>query len=157
MDFEHQPANHLAFRLASTILLPSCARVRWAAPTRSDAGEDPLLPGPEGGDLSCRLPTRPEPPRAPRDRARRWGASRGRPPRARYAAYHSFENPLFFDCVTAVLRDPRRATMVVLPRHARAARAFEEQRLPRCFVARAGTRQPIPAEHADLISGPGGR
>jgi uncharacterized protein len=155
MDFEHQPANHFAFRLARTVLLPAAldrsAVRRQGATLRKvrfypglkeelylgDFRPDPALPqrlGIELGDEDTLVVARPEPARA---------------------IYHSFENPLFLDCLRAVLRDPR-TRVVVLPRHQEQRRALTELALPRCLVADAVVDSRSLLTHADLMIGAGG-
>ena len=155
MDFEHQPANHLAFRLARTVLLPTAlerSRVRrqgatsrkvrfypglkeelYIADFRADAGLLGRL-GIALGEGGTLVVARPEPARA---------------------IYHPFENPLFLDCVRAVLRDPR-VQVVVLPRHPEQRRALEQLRLPRCLIAGAAIDTRSLLSHADLMIGAGG-
>ncbi|MCW3000065.1 MAG: hypothetical protein JWN65_3614 [Solirubrobacterales bacterium] len=155
MDFEHQPANHLAFRLARTVLLPAAlcgSDVRrqgaTARKTRFYSGlkEEVYL-----ADF------RPDP-----DVLRRLGVTPGpdatlvvaRPAPDR-AVYHPFENPLFVECVTTVLRDPR-TTVVVLPRHPEQADALERLALERCVVARSAVDSRSLMGVADLMIGAGG-
>lgn len=154
MDFEHQPANHLAFRLARTVLLPAalerCGLDRQGATARKtrfygglkeelyladfqpDAGLLGRL-GVELGDGGKLVVARPAPD---------------------LAAYHSFENPLFARCVTHVLRDPR-TTVVVLPRHAGQRAALAELG-PRCIVAERAVDSRSLMSQADLMIGAGG-
>ena len=155
MDYEHQPANHLAFRLARTVLLPAAlasAGVRrqgaTVAKTRFYEGlkEELYLADfePDRGVLG------------------RLGVVRGRDtalvvarPAPDLAAYHAFDNPLFLHCVRRVLRDPR-TTVVMLPRHEAQRRALEALGLPRCVVAdRAVDSRSLMGE-ADLMLGAGG-
>ena len=155
MDYEHQPANHLAFRLARTVLLPAAlagSEVRrqgaTARKTRfysglkeeiylTDFEPDPELPSRLGIDLDAGqtlVVARPEPARA---------------------IYHSFENPLFHDCLKAILRDPS-TRVVVLPRHPEQRRALEELRLERCFVPDRAVETRSLLSRADLMIGAGG-
>ena len=55
MDFEHQPANHLAFRLATLVLLPEALPGDDRQAPGRDQAQGPALPGPQGGDLPRRL------------------------------------------------------------------------------------------------------
>jgi predicted glycosyltransferase len=154
MDYEHHPANHLAFRLADSVLLPAAldvARVRrqGARPrkTRFYPGlkEELYLadfqPDDElvtrlgvtlGGDRTL-VVARPAPD---------------------LAIYHSFENPLFVACVTRVLRDPR-TTVVVLLRHARQRGALRDLG-PRCVLLEHAVDSRSLMSQADLMIGAGG-
>jgi uncharacterized protein len=155
MDFEHQPANHVAFRLARTVLLPSAlakSRVRLQGATArkvsfypglkeelylADFRLDPTLLQRLGialGDDGMLVVARPAPTRA---------------------VYHSFENPLFLDCLKAVLRDPR-SNVVVLPRHLEQRRALDDLGLPRCVVAGTAVDTRSLMSQADLMLGAGG-
>jgi predicted glycosyltransferase len=151
MDFEHQPANHLAFRLAKTVLLPmalSSSRVRRqgasARKTRFYVGlkEEIYLADfqPDTGLLA------------------RLGIGDGMLVVARpapdLATYHSFENPLFVECVKRVLCDPA-VTVVVLPRHA-GQRAGLGALGERCIVADRALDSRSLMSQADLMIGAGG-
>ena len=154
MDFEHQPANHLAFRLARTVLLPAalerCGLGRQGATARktrfygglkeelylADFQPDAGLVGRLGVELAdggTLVVARPAPD---------------------LAAYHSFENPLFARCVKHVLRDPR-TTVVVLPRHPGQRAALAELG-PRCIVAERAVDSRSLMSQADLMIGAGG-
>jgi predicted glycosyltransferase len=155
MDYEHQPANHLAFRLARTVLLPAALegtevrrqgaserKTRFYAGLKeeiylTDFEPDADLPRRLGIDLApgaTLVVARPEPARA---------------------IYHSFENPLFGDCLQAVLRDPR-THVVVLPRHPEQRHAIEQLRLERCFVPERAVDTRSLLSRADLMIGAGG-
>jgi predicted glycosyltransferase len=155
MDFEHQPANHLAFRLAKSVLLPAalCGSAVWrqgatARKTHFYSGlkEEVYLAdfrpdsdvlhglGIALGPGETLVVARPAPDRA---------------------AYHPFENPLFVDCVKTVLRDGR-TTVVVLPRHPDQADLLEHLALPRCAVVRAAVDSRSLMSVADLMIGAGG-
>ena len=155
MDFEHQPANHLAFRLARTVLLPTALEQSQVRRQGATARKVRFYPGlkeelyladfqadqgllrrlgivPEGGGTL--VVARPEPARA---------------------IYHPFENPLFLDCVQAVLRDPL-AQVVVLPRHPEQRRALEKLELPRCLIPGTAVDTRSLLSYADLMIGAGG-
>ena len=155
MDYEHQPANHLAFRLSETILLPSALRrslVRLQGATASktsfysglkeeiylaDFRPDPQVLDELGISLDAGEPlvvARPAPDRA---------------------IYHAFENPLFLDCVRAVLRSSA-ATVVVLPRHEGQREAIERLCERRCIVASKAVDSRSLMSRADLMIGAGG-
>jgi predicted glycosyltransferase len=155
MDFEHQPANHLAFRLARTVLLPAAlddSRVRRQGATArkvrfytglkeelylADFEAEPGILGRLGlalGENDTLVVARPEPARA---------------------IYHPFDNGLFLDCVKAVLRDPR-SHVVVLPRHPEQRKVLEQLGLPRCLVATNAVDTRSLMTKADLMLGAGG-
>jgi predicted glycosyltransferase len=155
MDFEHQPANHLAFRLARLVLLPAAledSRVRRQGARNGKARFYPGLKeelyladfepdrgvlaelGVNGGEDDLLVVARPEPDRA---------------------AYHSFENPLFVECLHAVLRDPS-VRVVVLPRRDDQRHAIEQLGLPRCVVAGRALDSRSLMSEADLMIGAGG-
>jgi predicted glycosyltransferase len=155
MDYEHQPANHLAFRLARTVLLPAALQAtavrRQGAAARKtrfypglkeeiylgDFAPDPELPrrlgiALEAGDTL--VVARPEPGRA---------------------IYHRFDNPLFRDCLEAVVRDPS-THVVVLPRHPEQREELEQLRLPRCVIPNRALDSRSLLSRADLMIGAGG-
>lgn len=117
MDYEHQPANHLAFRLADRILIPSAlprrlVRGQGASPakTTSYAGlKEELYLGdfhydPAVADL------------AGVDRARTPTLVVTRPPPSG-AAYHNFANPVYAEALRVLARQPS-VCCVVLTRTA---------------------------------------
>jgi uncharacterized protein len=155
MDFEHQPANQLAFRLAKRILLPeafpaAAARRQGASATKvrrytglketlylGDFEPDPHIVArlgievPEGGAL---VVTRTPPSRA---------------------LYHHFENPLFLDCLRAVTGQPH-VRCVVLPRHPEELAWLEPLALSDCTVPRSAVDSRSLMYAADLVLGAGG-
>jgi hypothetical protein len=155
MDFEHQPANHLAFRLARRVLLPAAlerSAIAWQGATarktryypglkeelyladfQPDVGLRERLGVPSGGDATL-VVARPAPD---------------------LATYHSFENPLLLECIEAVLRDPR-ATVVALPRHPAQRRALEALGRKRLVVAGSALDSRSLMSQADLMIGAGG-
>lgn len=127
MDYEHQPANHLAFRFASRIIVPrtfpSEALARYGAPpgkVRRYSGlkEDVYLAGFQ-------------PDKAFERQLAQLGVSRGdilvtvRPP-ASEALYHRFENELFGHLLDRLSAAPN--TKVVLLPRSEAQRAVYGQR-----------------------------
>jgi predicted glycosyltransferase len=155
MDFEHQPANHLAFRLSGRVVLPTALHgysMRHQGLTRTkawfypglkeevylaDFRPDPKILDELGVSLEADEPlvvARPAPDQA---------------------IYHSFENPLFVECVKSVLRTSR-ATVVVLPRHDGQRQAIERLGEPRCIVAGRAIDSRSLMSRADLMIGAGG-
>jgi len=116
MDYEHTPANHVSFRMARRILLPSAVPrksvARYGASRRKVTQYDGFKeqvyledfepqPGAFAGVLDD-------------DAARRCVIVVARPP-ADFAIYHRFRNPLFDHWLGGVGRDPE-ARVVLLPR-----------------------------------------
>jgi predicted glycosyltransferase len=155
MDFEHQPANHLAFRLARRVLLPaalarsevsrqgaSARKTRYYAGLKEEIYLSDFEPdadlleeigvdlGPDGSLVVAR-------------------------PAPDLAVYHSFENPIFLQCVKQVLRDPR-VTVVVLPRHRGQRAALAELGLDRCVMPQRAVDSRSLMSRADLMIGAGG-
>jgi predicted glycosyltransferase len=154
MDYEGQPANHLAFRLATAILLPealrgSAVRRQGAAGDRTcfyagfkeeiylgDFEPDPSVLEEIGG--------------VPRDR--RLVVARTPPSRA---TYHQFENTLFGEVVEALAGD-QGARVVVLVRHPEQREALAALRAGNVFVPDRAVDSRSLMYHADLFVGAGG-
>jgi predicted glycosyltransferase len=153
MDYEHQPANHLAFRLARTVLLPAALRgpevrrqgaadrkTRFYAGLKEemylgDFEPDAALPAQLGvGAGETLVVARPAPSRA---------------------LYHSFDNPLFGDALRVVARDPQ-TRIVVLPRHPEQREAVAALGLERCVVPDRAVDSRSLLSRADLMIGAGG-
>ena len=151
MDFEGQPANHLAFRLANRVLLPeafpaSAATRQGARPTKvirypgvkeavylADA-----VPEPHQGD--DRLPT-------------------GRPlavvrPEAGFATYQHAANPLFPLVIEHLLS--KGAHVILLPRGEDQRRDLTERWLGQIEVPKEAVDGPSLLRRADLFVGGGG-
>jgi predicted glycosyltransferase len=156
MDYEHQPANHLAFRLASRIIVPdafpeaalarfgvSLAKVKRYAGLKEDVYLADFQCDPEFQELLGRL-----------------GVDQSnvlvtvRPP-ASEALYHRFENELFDELLERLLATPN-VKVVLLPRN-------DSQR--DTYNARAEARLIVPAvpldggnliAHSDLVVSAGG-
>jgi predicted glycosyltransferase len=155
MDYEHQPANHVAFRLADRILLPEAlagdevrrqgakaAKVRWYAGLKEQLYLGDFEP--DAGVLN------------------RVGVERGTgmvvavartPPTG--AAYHRFENPLFEDGLRALGARPE-VVCVVLTRRAEQRAAVEDLGLKRCVVPEGAVDSRSLMYAADLVIGAGG-
>src|SRR6266404_1457795 len=116
MDYEHQPANHLAFRLASRVIVPrafpsaelkkygaSTRKIRRYEGTKEDVYLSDFLPDP-----------------AFADRLLQFGVESkdvlvvARPP-AREALYHRFEHQLFDELLTRLI-GRQDAKIILLPR-----------------------------------------
>jgi hypothetical protein len=154
-DYEHNPSNHLAWRLAQTVLLPTalagCPVRRQGAARRktrfypglkeelylADFERDPAVVERLG------IARHPDGPLV---------VARPAPDRA---VYHPSDNPLFVECVRAVAADPR-AAVVVLPRYPEQRRALAELRLSRCFIPEHAVDTRSLMSEADLMIGAGG-
>jgi predicted glycosyltransferase len=156
MDYEHQPANHLAFRLAARIIVPqafpeealtrfgaAAAKVRRYQGTKEDVYLGAFQSDPRF-----------------KERLRSFGIDEGdvlvtvRPP-ASEALYHRFENELFEQLLVRLMGEPA-VKIILLPRS-------ESQRLR--YSARAAGRLILPAvpldgsnliAHSDLVVSAGG-
>ena len=155
MDYEHQPANHLGFRLARRVLLPEAMRevdVRrlGASPRRTrfypglkeevylgDFEPDPDVlakvgvEGPNGEPVVVA--------RTPPDRA----------------FYHQFGNPLFLDALRAV-GEQAPARLVVLTRYPEQRPVIEGLKLPNCVVPERAVDSRSLMRAADVVIGAGG-
>jgi uncharacterized protein len=154
MDFEHQPANHLAFRLAGTILVPDAVpresiRKQGAHPHKVRAypglKEEIYL-----GDFE------PDPGVLNRLGLRRGDAPIAvlRTPPSR-AVYHRFANPLFVEALKTLGAQPD-LRMVVLPRHPEQRSAIQEMGLANCVVPADAIDSRSLMYGADLVVGAGG-
>jgi uncharacterized protein len=155
MDFEHQPANHLAFRLAHAILIPSAVPVSAIARQGARARKVRRYPGykeelylgdfePQPGvaaDLGAR-----------RERDAALVVVRTPPSRA---LYHRFGNPLFLG-VLGTLAEQSDVEVVILPRHPEQRAALESAGLPNAVVARHSVDSRSLLREADLVIGAGG-
>ena len=115
MDYEGQPANHLAFRLADTVLVPEVFPDE--ALRRFGARRVQTYPGIKEQVYMAR-------PGAPGDIRAMFGAADRilavlRPP-PDFSAYHQFENPLFEQAVNHLLAAPD-TLCVLIPRTPRQA------------------------------------
>jgi uncharacterized protein len=146
MDYEYQPANHLAFRFASRIIVPasfpaqrlrhygaSVGRVRRYHGTKEDVYLAGFQPDPAFAKELCELGVHPDN-----------VLVLMRPP-AHDALYHRFQNSLFDEALTLLLGQPK-VQVVLLPRN-------ETQRAT--YAARASDRlivPPKPLDGANLIA-----
>jgi uncharacterized protein len=116
MDYEHQPANHLAFRLSSRIIVPasfpeeslrrfgaSTRKVRRYHGTKEDVYLADFEPDPLFGKQLCELGVKPDN-----------VLVLMRPP-AHDALYHRFQNTLFDEALAMLLANER-VQVILLPR-----------------------------------------
>lgn len=154
MDYEHQPANHLAFRLAHTVILPGALtaaglRRKGAAPRKTrfyDGFKEEIYLGdftPDPGILA------------------EVGAERldsvlvvARTPPAG-ALYHRADNPLFVRALDRVARTPG-TRCVVLARGSEQRRAIAELGLPDVVLPDRALDARSLIHAADLVIGAGG-
>jgi uncharacterized protein len=154
MDYEFQPANHLAFRLANRVVLPEAfpadvARRQGAKPAKTRRYE--------GFKEEAYLQAAEPDPAA----LERLGVSRdGRrlvvlrtPPSG--ATYHQFENPLF-DQVLDRLAAHDDVLAIVLPRNGQQGDALRERSARNIFIPDRAVDSRSLIAQADLFVGAGG-
>ena len=155
MDYEHQPANHLAFRGARRILLPEAVPAGPVRRQGATPGKIVRYPGlkeevyladfdPDASILD-RLGIE-RPPGATVVVARSAPAG---------AAYHPDENPIFDDCLRALGARPDVLT-VVLPRHAWQREALRGLGIERLVVPEGAVDARSLLFAADAFVGAGG-
>jgi predicted glycosyltransferase len=156
MDYEHQPANHLAFRLASRVIVPrafpAAELKKYGAPTRKvkrfqGTKEDVYLagfvPDPDFAETLLGL-----------------GVASNevlvviRPP-AREALYHRFENELF-DKLLENLTQRDAVKIVLLPRSEAQRAEYESRDLAGLIMPRAALDGANLIAAADLVVSAGG-
>jgi uncharacterized protein len=155
MDYEHQPANHLAFRLAHTVLLPEALATSAVRRQGVTARKLRLYPGLKEeiylGDF--------EPDREVLAAA---GVERGpddvvviarTPPSG--ALYHRSDNPLFVEALRQVMSAPG-ARCVVLARRPDQREAILALSLPNVVVPEGALDARSLMHSSDLILGAGG-
>jgi hypothetical protein len=155
MDFEHQPANHVAFRLADRVLLPDAyprgtarshgavARKIWRYPGVKEA----LYVGDfePDEDVLRRLGVKPSPKTA-------IVVARTPPTRA---LYHRGENPLFAACLAELARRER-VHCVILARYPEQVRSLASIRGAGFTILREAVDARSLMHQADLVLGAGG-
>ncbi|MGZ6616610.1 MAG: DUF354 domain-containing protein [Solirubrobacteraceae bacterium] len=154
MDFEHQPANHIAFRLAKTVLVPEVVPVDAIRRQGATAAKLVRYPGLKEelyiGDF--------EPDRAilahvgidPRPRI--LAVARTPPTRA---LYHSSSNPLFEPALRTVCSQAG-VVCVVLTRHDEQIAAIQDLGLSNCLVSSAAIDSRSLVYAADVMIAAGG-
>ncbi len=129
MDYEHQPANHLAFRLASRIIIPAsfpakrlraygarAGKVRRYHGTKEDVYLADFQPDPSFGPQLCELGVNPDN-----------TLVLMRPP-AHDALYHRFQNTLFDEALRMLLAKEN-VQVILLPRNEAQRAAYTMERL----------------------------
>jgi predicted glycosyltransferase len=156
MDYEHQPANHLAFRLASRVIVPrafpsaelkkygaSTRKVKRYEGTKEDVYLADFVPDPGFAETLRGLGI-----------ASKDVLVVARPP-AREALYHRFENELFDELLVSVsTRDE--VKIVLLPRSDAQRADFETRKLTNLITPRAALDGANLIAAADLVVSAGG-
>lgn len=154
MDYEGQPANHLAFRLADVILMPEALRDSAVRKQGASDRRTRFYPGFKEeiylGDFEPDADVLGSIGIAPDGRA--LVVARTPPSRA---AYHQFGNPLFGDAIKALASDPAART-VVLARHPEQREAIQALDLANVFVPEHAIDSRSLMYQADLVVGAGG-
>jgi len=155
MDYEHQPANHVAFRLASFIFLPEALRGSEVAGQGASAAKTRFYEGlkeefylgeftPDSGVLA----------RLGVDRSDETAIVVARTAPSR-AAYHRFENALFAD-VLGLLEAQDRVRCIVLARHRDEREGLAAIGRGRLIVPQEAVDSRSLMAAADLVVGAGG-
>jgi predicted glycosyltransferase len=156
MDYEHQPANHLAFRLASRIIVPAsfpagrlrhygarAGKVRRYHGTKEDVYLADFQPDPSFAKQLCELGVSPDN-----------VLVLMRPP-AHDALYHRFQNELF-DEALGMLLEKENVQVVLLPRNETQRVAYAALEIERLIVP----AQPLDGANliaaSDLVISAGG-
>jgi hypothetical protein len=156
MDYEHQPANHVAFRLASRVIVPRsfpadalrrsgarAAKVRRYNGTKEDVYLADFSPDPRFEETLLTL-----------------GVSSNdilvvvRPP-ARDALYHRFENELFDELIKRLCASER-VKVMLLPRTEAQRETYAALRCPNMILPRAALDGANLIAAADLVVSAGG-
>ncbi|HEX6190255.1 MAG TPA: DUF354 domain-containing protein [Pyrinomonadaceae bacterium] len=156
MDYEHQPANHLAFRLASKVIVPrafpSAELKKYGASLRKVARYDGLKEDVYLAEFT------PDP--GFTEVLRELGVAGetvlvvARPP-AHEALYHRFENELFADLLAHLSSQPAVKT-VLLPRTDAQRAECEVRNLPNIIMPREALDGANLVAAADLVVSAGG-
>ncbi len=154
-DYEHQPASHLAFRLADRVLLPEALRgsevkrqgahegkVRWYPGLKEELYLGDFQPD---GQVPAKLGI-------PTDEDAAIVVARTPPSRA---LYHQVENPLFLEAIASAARQPN-VYCVVLTRHPEQRMALEALGVRNVIVPRRAVDSRSLMHAADLVIGAGG-
>lgn len=154
-DFEHQPANHLAFRLATCILMPEALREGSIERQGASRRKTVFYPGLKEelyiGDFE---PDREIMNRIGIDRSADEAIVVTRTPPTR-AIYHRFPNPLFVETLLVLDKEPN-VRLVVLTRHPEQRAAIEALHLRKCLIPTHAVDARSLMYAADLVIGAGG-
>ena len=156
MDYEHQPANHLAFRLATRVIVP---RAFPAAELRKYGASLRKVKRYEGTKEDVYLADF-APDRSFSDVLRKLGVASedvlvlARPP-AREALYHRFENELF-DELLASLSSRDDVRIILLPRSDAQRLEYEKRNWPNMIMPQSALDGANLIAAADLVVSAGG-
>src|SRR4029453_16316040 len=154
-DFEHQPANHLAFRLATCILMPEALRRTNVSRQGATRAKIVFYPGLKEelyiGDFQ---PDAEILDKLDVDRLGDDPVVVTRTPPTR-AIYHRFQNPLFNEILLRLHREPN-VRLVVLTRHAEQREAITTLDLRNAVIPAAAVDSRSLMYAADLVLGAGG-
>jgi predicted glycosyltransferase len=156
MDYEHQPANHLAFRLASRVIVPrafpsaelkkygaSTRKIKRYEGTKEDVYLADFVPDPEFAKVLLRL-----------------GVKSvevlvvARPP-AREALYHRFENELFDELLVS-LSTRKEVKIILLPRSVAQRADYETRKWANLIMPQEALDGANLIAAADLVVSAGG-
>jgi hypothetical protein len=156
MDYEHQPANHLAFRLASRIIVPSAFPA--AALTRFGAA-DAKVKRYDGTKEDVYLADFQSDPEFENQLTALGISSTDvlvtvRPP-ASEALYHRFENELFDQLLTRLAATPT-VKVVLLPRSDAQRKLYSERAGPQLILPQRPIDGSNLIAHSDLVVSAGG-
>ena len=156
MDYEHQPANHFAFRTASRVIVPAAfpaaelnkygataRKVKRYHGTKEDVYLADFKPDPAFADTLRKL-----------NIASDDVLVVARPP-AREALYHRFENELFDRAIEHVRTAPR-VKIILLPRTEAQRAAYQERALPGVIMPATALDGANLIAAADLVLSAGG-
>jgi predicted glycosyltransferase len=156
MDYEHQPANHLAFRLASRVIVPrafpaselkkfgaSTRRVKRYKGMKEDVYLADFTPDESFGDILQQLGVAAED-----------VLIVARPP-AREALYHRFENELFDELLTHLAKQSNAKIILLLRTDAQRA-DYEQKTLSNLIMPRTALDGANLIAAADLVVSAGG-
>jgi predicted glycosyltransferase len=156
MDYEHQPANHLAFRLAARVIVPRAFPAadlkKYGASMRKAKRYDGLKEDVYLADFT------PDPQFA--ETLRKLGIASedvlivARPP-AHEALYHRFENELFDELLAHLSTKPK-AKIILLPRTEAQRNEYEKQNLANLIMPREALDGANLIATADLVVSAGG-
>src|SRR5260221_1409197 len=156
MDYEHQPATHLAFRLASRVIVP---RAFPAAELKKYGASTRKIKRYEGTKEDVYLADF-VPDAAFAETLRGLGVGQGdvlvvaRPP-AREALYHRFENELFDDLITNI-SSRSDVKIILLPRSELQRANYEKRRIENLVMPREALDGGNVIAAADLVISAGG-
>jgi predicted glycosyltransferase len=154
-DFEHQPANHLAFRLATCILMPEALRETNIERQGAGRRKTVFYPGlKEELYIGNFEPDREILSRLGIDSSAGDAIVVTRTPPTR-AIYHRFPNPLFIETLLALDKEPN-VRLVVLTRHPEQRAAIEGLHLAKCTLPTHAVDSRSLMYAADLVIGAGG-